>query len=69
MNNSTIYTADRITHLKVVVVGLLLATAVTAIAVGVRMSNPGPELFARQAPSVHVPATGFAGNGPAPMIR
>ena len=69
MKNATIHTADRMTHLKIVVVGLMLATAVAAVAIGVRMSHPGPDLFARQAPGVHVPATGFAGNGQAPMIR
>jgi hypothetical protein len=58
--NSTLYSADRVTHLKIVVVGLALATVITSLAVALRVSNPGPEIFARQAPSVMTPVTGFA---------
>ena len=58
--NSTLYSADRMTHLKVVIVGLALATIVASLAVALRVSNPGPEIFARQAPSVTSPVTGFA---------
>lgn len=36
MNNSTIFTADRTTHLKVVVVSLLLSIAVLVVGVAAR---------------------------------
>lgn len=68
--NSSLYTADRMTHLKIVIVGLALATLITSLAVAVRVSNPGSEIFARQAPSVATPITGFASaDAPASMIR
>jgi hypothetical protein len=67
--NSTLYSADRVTHLKIVVVGLALATVITTLAVALRASNPGPEIFARQAPSVVAPVTGFAAAGTPATIR
>jgi len=41
MNNSSLFTADRMTHLKIVVVSLLCATMVASIGVAARMSD-GP---------------------------
>lgn len=38
--NSTMFTADRVTHLKIVAVALVLATAVSGISVGVRFAAP-----------------------------
>lgn len=41
MNNSSMFTADRMTHLKVVVVALICATVVAGIGVTARISD-GP---------------------------
>lgn len=41
MNNTSMFTADRMTHLKIVVVSLICATLVAAIGVTARMSEPG----------------------------
>ena len=39
MNNSSMFTADRMTHLKIVVVSLLCATAVAAVGVAARVTD------------------------------
>jgi hypothetical protein len=39
MNNSSIFTADRATHLKTVVVSLLCATIVTGIGIAARVTD------------------------------
>ena len=39
MNNSTLYTADRSTHLKIVVVALVAGIAVTALGISARTSS------------------------------
>ncbi len=42
MNNSSMFTADRMTHLKVVVVALVCATMVAGVGVASRVSDaPG----------------------------
>jgi hypothetical protein len=41
MNNTSMFTADRRTHLKIVVVALVGATLVAAIGVTARMAEPG----------------------------
>jgi hypothetical protein len=40
MNNSTIFTADRSTHLKVVVVSLVASIAVIVVGIAARTSTP-----------------------------
>lgn len=40
--NHSIYSADRATHLKIVVVALVCATAVAGIGVAARVGNVGP---------------------------
>ena len=40
MNNSSMFTADRGTHLKIVVVSLICATIVAGIGIGARVSVP-----------------------------
>jgi hypothetical protein len=42
MHNSTLHTADRLTHLKIVVVSLVAATAVMAI--GIAAHPPGLDM-------------------------
>jgi hypothetical protein len=39
MNNSSLLTADRMTHLKIVVVSLICATLVAAIGVAARVTD------------------------------
>jgi len=41
MNNTSMLTADRMTHLKIVVVSLVCATVVAGIGVTARMTNAG----------------------------
>jgi len=41
MNNTSMFTADRMTHLKIVVVSLVCATLVAAIGVTARMADAG----------------------------
>ena len=41
MNNTSMFTADRMTHLKIVVVSLVCATVVTGIGVTARMADAG----------------------------
>jgi hypothetical protein len=39
MNNSSMFTADRMTHLKIVVVALVCATVVAGIGITARMTD------------------------------
>jgi hypothetical protein len=39
MNNSTMFTADRMTHLKIVVVSLVCATLVAGVGIASRMTD------------------------------
>jgi hypothetical protein len=41
MNNTSMFTADRMTHLKIVVVSLVCATLVAAVGVTSRMADTG----------------------------
>ena len=41
MNNTSMFTADRMTHLKIVVVSLVCATLVAGIGVTARMADAG----------------------------
>jgi ABC-type proline/glycine betaine transport system permease subunit len=41
MNTTSMFTADRMTHLKIVVVALLCATLVAAVGVTARMADAG----------------------------
>jgi hypothetical protein len=45
MNNSTLRTADRLTHLKIVAVALVATTAV--IGVGIAARAPAPDMSAQ----------------------
>jgi Na+-transporting NADH:ubiquinone oxidoreductase subunit NqrC len=44
MNNSSLLTADRMTHLKIVVVSLVCATLVAGVGVASRVSGDGATL-------------------------
>ena len=42
MNNSSMFTADRNTHLKIVVVSLVCATLVAGVGIAARMTDNSP---------------------------
>ena len=48
--NSSLYTADRTTHLKIVVVGLVAAILIAVIGVSARELNLGTDVMAAQPP-------------------
>jgi hypothetical protein len=50
--NWSIYTADRTTHLKIVVVGLVAALLVSVIGISARELNLGTDIMNAQAPTV-----------------
>jgi hypothetical protein len=50
--NWSMYTADRGTHLKVVVVGLTAALLIAVIAISARELNLGTDILTAQGPSV-----------------
>ena len=50
--NWSIYTADRITHLKIVVVGLTAALLITVIGISAHKLNLGTDIMTAQAPTV-----------------
>jgi hypothetical protein len=68
--NWSIYTADRATHLKIVVVGLAAALLIAVIGISARELNLGTDIMTAQGPTV------IRAGGPvvmtdrgAPMIR
>jgi len=50
--NWSIYTADRTTHLKIVVVGLTAALMIAVIGISARELNLGTDIMTAQAPTV-----------------
>ena len=50
--NWSMYTADRTTHLKIVVVGLIAAILVSVIGISAREFNLGTDILTAQAPTV-----------------
>jgi hypothetical protein len=50
--NWSMYTADRTTHLKIVVVGLCAALLVSVISISARDLNLGTDIMTAQAPTV-----------------
>ena len=50
--NWSIYTADRATHLKVVVVGLVAAILVSVIGISAAQLNLGTDVLTAQGPTV-----------------
>ena len=50
--NWSMYTADRTTHLKIVVVGLCAALLISAIGISAREFNLGTDIMTAQTPSV-----------------
>ncbi len=54
--NSSLYTADRATHLKVVVVALVAATLVAGFGIAATRFNLGTDIMTAQSPTVYQPA-------------
>jgi hypothetical protein len=50
--NWSMYTADRTTHLKIVVVGIAAALLISVIGISAREFNPGTDVMTAQAPTV-----------------
>ena len=50
--NSSMYTADRVTHLKIVVVGLSAALMIAVLSVSARELNLGTDNMTAQSPTV-----------------
>jgi hypothetical protein len=50
--NWSIYTADRTTHLKIVVVGLLVALLISLIGITASALNRGTDIMTAQVPTV-----------------
>jgi hypothetical protein len=50
--NWSIYTADRTTHLKIVVVGLLAALLISVIGISASEVNVGTDILTAQGPTV-----------------
>jgi len=50
--NWSIYTADRITHLKIVVVGLCAALLIAVVGISARELNLGTDIMTAQGPMV-----------------
>jgi hypothetical protein len=50
--NWSMYTADRTTHLKIVVVGLAAALLISVIGISAREFNLGTDIMTAQAPTV-----------------
>ena len=50
--NWSIYTADRTTHLKIVVVGLAAALLISMIGIAATQLNLGTDILTAQAPTV-----------------
>jgi len=50
--NWSIYTADRTTHLKIVVVGLAAALLISVIGIAATQLNLGTDILTAQAPTV-----------------
>jgi hypothetical protein len=48
MNNTSLYTADRATHLKIVVVALIAATAIAGIGIAARGVDLGTDILTAQ---------------------
>jgi hypothetical protein len=56
MNNSSLYTADRATHLKIVVVALIAGTLIAAFGIAARDLNLGTDILTARGPSVYQPS-------------
>jgi hypothetical protein len=63
MNNSSLLTADRTTHLKIVLVSLICATVIAAIGIANRMSDAAGPRVESVVIKVGAPVTAAAEEG------
>ena len=61
MNNSSLFTADRMTHLKIVVVALFCATLVAGVGVSARVSDSANSRMEATVVKAGKPITASAG--------
>ena len=54
--NSSLYTADRTTHIKIVVVALIAGTLIAGFGIAARNLNLGTDILTAQNPTVYQPA-------------
>jgi hypothetical protein len=52
-NNSSLYTADRATHLKIVAVALVAGTLIAGFGIAARNLNLGTDILTARGPSVY----------------
>jgi hypothetical protein len=52
MNNSTIFTADRTTHLKIVVISLVASIAVMVVGITTRVGSPDTTAHVASGPAI-----------------
>jgi len=69
MNNSSMFTADRMTHLKIVVVSLVCATIVAGIGVASRVGNDTTTGNGRLEPTVIKSSPPVTASTEQPQIR
>jgi hypothetical protein len=69
MNNSSIFTADRITHLKIVVVSLIASTVVMAVGIAAHAVGPDTASIQASAPIVKAGKAVMATTGTGSTIR
>jgi ABC-type proline/glycine betaine transport system permease subunit len=63
MNNSSLFTADRATHLKIVVVSLLCATLVAGIGIAARVTDTSNVRMEASVVKAGKPVTAATTNG------
>jgi len=69
MNNSSMFTADRNTHLKIVVVSLVCATLVAGIGIAARMTDNSPASGRLEASVIRVAPPVTAATTPTNTVR
>jgi hypothetical protein len=69
MNNSSMFTADRMTHLKVVVVALVCATLVAGVGIAARVTDGSMTSTGLQATVVKATAPVTAANADGSTVR
>ena len=69
MNNSSLFTADRMTHLKIVVVSLVCATLVAGIGIAARVSDGTTGTGRMEATVIKAPAPVTAATADGNTVR
>jgi hypothetical protein len=69
MNNSSMFTADRMTHLKVVIVALVCATMVAVVGIAARVTDGSMTSTGLQATVIKATAPVTAANADGNTVR